>query len=369
MTAERIDIPAHALAQLGPATIYRADARQLPVSDQSVDLIVTSPPYYQLRSYTDDGEPYDGQIGAEPTPRAYVDALLDVTRECVRVLKPSGSLWVNLGDKYSSAGGAGSNLAAYSQGLAGGGQKHDAAKQRRPAVAGYPPKTLLGLPWRYALGCIDELGLILRAEVIWSKSNGLPESVTDRVRRAHEHWFHFVLQPRYFAAVDNIRENFADRRPTRGMTYEQRKQRGDPTRLVEQRQTFGSDGMHGHTLGRVPGSVRDVPSRGLRVPEELGVDHPAAFPPAWPRWIIHGWCPLDGTVLDPFGGTGTTALAARALGRHGISVDLSSDYGRIAQWRLTNHRELAAARGVSQQPYQHADPDPPLFEPETREAQ
>lgn len=115
----------------------------------SVDLIVTSPPYFALRSYTDGGEHYDGQIGSEATPRAFLEALWTVTAECKRVLKPSGSMWVNLGDKYSGG------------------------------------KSLMGLPWRYAIGCIDNLGLILRAEVVWSKPNGLPESVTDRVRRSH----------------------------------------------------------------------------------------------------------------------------------------------------------------------------------------
>ena len=88
---------------LGTATILRANARDLPLDDNSVDLVVTSPPYFALRSYQDGGEHYAGQIGDEPTPAEFVDSLLEVTRECMRVLKPSGSLWVNLGDKYSGA--------------------------------------------------------------------------------------------------------------------------------------------------------------------------------------------------------------------------------------------------------------------------
>jgi hypothetical protein len=86
--------------------------------------------------------------------------------------------------------------------------------QTNPRNAGRPQKSLIGIPWRYALRCIDDLGLILRAEVIWSKPNGLPESVTDRVRRSHEQWFHFTLQPRYFSAVDEIRETYAPSTPT-----------------------------------------------------------------------------------------------------------------------------------------------------------
>jgi DNA modification methylase len=283
--------------------IIRADARHLPLEDASVDLVVTSPPYFALRSYQDGGEHYGGQIGSEPTPAEFLDALLEVTRECVRVLKPSGSMFVNLGDKYVD-------------------------------------KSLTGLPWRYALRCIDDLGLILRAEIIWSKPNGLPEAVTDRVRRAHEQWFHFTAQPRYFAAVDEIRE-----------------QVGRPASRSELVKASGSGLMPGgpanrwngtnsastgpNPLGKLPGSVWDVATQPLKVPAEIGIDHFAAFPVAWPLRLIKGWCPPGGVVLDPFGGTGTTALAAHALGRRGISVDLSADYCRLAEWRTSDPKEYA----------------------------
>ena len=198
---------------IGTASVIRANSRRLPLADNTVDLVVTSPPYFALRSYQDGGEHYAGQIGDEPTPAEFVDSLIEVTRECVRVLKPSGSLWVNLGDKYAqdqerSRNGNGNRVAI--DGFTGG-------KPVRSEVGtvtlgrkdnGAPRKSLLGIPWRYALRCIDDLGLILRAEVIWSKPNGLPESVTDRVRRSHEQWFHFTLGPRYFSAVDEIREPY-----------------------------------------------------------------------------------------------------------------------------------------------------------------
>src|SRR5512139_533449 len=190
--------------------IIRGNALALPLADASVDLIVTSPPYFGLRSYQDGGEHYAGQIGDEPTPAEFVDALIAATAEMVRVLKPCGSIWVNLGDKYSTGNGGQSNLTALGERLGtGGGQKADVAKQRTAAVAGMRPKSLIGIPERYRIRCIDDLGLILRAVVIWSKPNGLPESVTDRVRRSHEQWFHFTLEPRYFSAVDEIREAHA----------------------------------------------------------------------------------------------------------------------------------------------------------------
>jgi DNA modification methylase len=202
--------------------ILRGDARRLPLADASVDLVVTSPPYWALRSYTDAGEHYDGQIGAEPTPAAYVDSLIDCTREWVRVLKPTGSMWINLGDKYATSG-----QSARSDGVGTSARPRPDSRGSRHDT-GMPEKSLIGLPWRYAIRCIDDLGLILRAEVIWSKPNGLPESVTDRVRRSHEQWFHFTRSPRYFAAVDTIRERTppAPRPNARGYTQPRRARAG-----------------------------------------------------------------------------------------------------------------------------------------------
>lgn len=375
-------------------TILQGDALNLDLPDDSVDLVVTSPPYFGLRAYMDNGEMYDGQIGAEATPAEFVDALIAATREMVRVVKPSGSIWVNLGDKYAS----------------GGRGTYDLDPGRREVAASRPadgarPKSLLGIPWRYAIRCIDELGLVLRAEVIWSKPNGLPESVTDRVRRSHETWFHFTLNPRYYSAVDEIRE--------------EHKYPNDQRHLRQAGGDYAPDAS-GHIngglnpLGKLPGSVWTIATEPLRVPEELGIDHFAAFPTEWPRRIITGWSPrgvcvecgegrrpvtvtdlgvkerltpiysesggvngsarhgkgastlgsrrtsaaitgyacacpeptaptTPGVVLDPFGGTGTTALVAHALGRHGISNDMSSDYCRLAEWRTNDPKQRAKA--------------------------
>ena len=418
---------------LGTATVIRANSRSLPLADDSVDLVVTSPPYFALRSYQDGGEHYAGQIGDEPTPAEFVDSLLEVTRECVRVLKPSGSLWVNLGDKYASGD--------YRGGLVDQDQPQYRKARRPPRrrSPGVQPKSLIGIPWRYALRCIDDLGLILRAEVIWSKPNGLPESVTDRVRRSHEQWFHFTIEPRYFSAVDEIREAH-----TSPVVVGRRGIGGAPENDGGQR--FGPDGSR-HTdanpLGKLPGSVWTVPTEPLRVPNHLGIDHFAAFPTEWPKRIIQGWstagvcvacgegrrpvtvsertssealrpeygagnhgtggstlgprgvvatitgyacaCPeptwetlpdlgvcaecnmpsdwadscsqgcappslpptTPAVVLDPFGGTGTTAMVAKALGRHGISVDMSADYCRLAEWRTNDRDQLAKVLGIA----------------------
>lgn len=245
-----------------PAVI-RADARRLPLPDESVDLIVTSPPYWSQRAYRDGGEVYEGQIGAEPTPAEYVAALLECTREWVRVLRRTGSIFVDLGDKYG------------------------------------PDKSLLLLPERYRIGCIDDLGLIARAVTIWSKPNGLPESVTDRVRRSHEDWVHLVKQPRYFAAVDEIRE--PHRAPHRVAGANSFGSRDTNHRSTA---TGAYDGPN--PLGALPGSVWEVATQPLKVPVDVaherccggadpacekGLDHFAAFGPTLIRRIILGWSP------------------------------------------------------------------------------
>lgn len=460
--------------------VIRGDARDLPLDDESVDLIITSPPYFALRSYRDDGEHYDGQVGSEATPQEFLEALWECTREWMRVLKPTGSIWVNLGDKYAGSGGHNNSAISAKSTLTGGLRKlQDEDSRTQPATrrdapdrynqnaGGIPAKSLMGLPWRYAIGCVDQLGLILRAEVVWSKPNGLPESVTDRVRRSHEQWFHFVKQGRYFAAVDEVREPYD---PKSLAQYEARDGKG--WRLAEERQVHNSvdSNRKVNPLGKLPGSVWTIPSEPLIIPEAVQAhyqlpDHFAAFPTEWPRRIILGWSPSgvctacgegrrpvvdkqylsvgdkfaggtaiagrhdsgkrmgDGVeasivgyacactpytdhpgcgdacgpsysdsvaagaypttharaewgsnslqdrpkvgptreyhlagwtppattpavVLDPFGGTGTVAMVARALGRVGISVDLSADYCRLAQWRIfqSGHADKAERR-------------------------
>ena len=404
------------------AVVLRGDARHLPLPDGSVDLVVTSPPYFGLRSYTDGGEHYSGQIGSEATPAEWLAAMVECTAEWVRVLKPSGSIFVNLGDKYAGNNQDGRSRMdpnARAPGIGGG----MSAKWRQPKAIpltqdGARHKSLLGLPWRYAIACTDQLGLILRRDIIWNKPNGLPESVTDRCRSSHEYLFHLVKQPRYYAAVDEIREPHAAGSISR-IRYAVHDTRG------ANRSRYDRDGVSENVardlnpLGKLPGSVWTIPSQPLTVPARLGIDHFAAFPMELPRRCILGWSPpgvctgcgegrrpvADTTlthdrkgmrqqaaadaprggkqnfaattlgrerfvtitgyacacpqpdaparpavVLDPFGGTGTTALVAAMHGRTGISVDMSADYCRLAQWRTQDPAERARAMDVPKPP-------------------
>lgn len=395
------------------ASLIRGDALRIPLRDESVDLIVTSPPYFALRSYQDGGEHYAGQIGSEATPQAFIDALIAVTAECKRVLKPSGSMFVNLGDKYSGTGGPGGD---YNPGGNRSGQPREGAKEywarNKPASTGIPAKSLMLLPERYRIAAVDQLGLIARAVVIWDKPNGLPESVTDRVRRSHEDWVHLTKQPRYYAAVDEIREPHTH--PANGAVFGGKKA-VDSTQLIDASARRQGQNTYDtlNPLGKLPGSVWRIASEPLQVPAHVGVDHFAAFPQEWPRRIILGWTPpghccacgqprtavvdkrndplhvqgnkgaahLDqhgnrrltevrtvsrteatitgyrcacptpdaptrpAIVLDPFSGTGTTVMVARALGRYGIGIDLSADYLRLARWRI--HHSGHAAKTLN----------------------
>jgi DNA modification methylase len=385
-------------------SLIRGDALAIPLADNSVDLVCTSPPYFALRSYQDDGEHYDNQIGSEPTPQAFLEALWAVTGECRRVLKPSGSMFVNLGDKYAGSmpGGPGTMIGT-------SGKSREAAHLEHGGY--YKPdttirtKSLMGMPWRYAIGCIDQLDLILRAEIIWNKPNGLPESVQDRVRRSHEQWFMFTKEPRYYSCIDEIREPHAPSSLTR---YESGFGQTVASAALDKR--YESADIAPNPLGKLPGSVWTIPTEPLRTPDHLP-QHFAAFPSEWPRRIILGWSPpgicvecgegrrpvvdllhdrpvgdwkpdrdADGganrpngnarptsiasitgyvcacptpdaptrpsVILDPFCGTGTSVAVANHLGRHGIGIDLSADYLKLARWRCNDPALRAKVLGV-----------------------
>jgi DNA modification methylase len=318
------------------AIAIQGNAMHLPLPDECVDLVVTSPPYFGLRSYTDDGRPVPDQVGGEPTPGEFIDALIAATAEMVRVLKPSGSIFVNLGDKYAG-------------------------------------KSLMLLPERYRIAAVGRLGLIARAVIVWDKPNGLPESVTDRVRRSHEDWVHLTKLPRYYSAIDEIREPYAGeflssgvRNPRHGrpggmMPFQQRGEVTSRMEVVIRGKVADTYGGRRH-LGKLPDSVWRIPTAPLTLPAELGVDHFAAFPPEWPKRIIQGWSPTGGIVLDPFGGTGTTAMVAHALGRIGISVDLSHEYCQIAQWRTHDRAQMAKVRDeIFRKPVPQSEDQASLF--------
>lgn len=335
-----------------PGTILIGDAlAQLRgLADDSVDTIVTSPPYFNLRDYH-----VAGQLGQEAHVDQWVEAMRDVARECQRVLAPHGSLWLNLGDAYSTH-----------------------------ARFGAPRKSLLLGPERVARALVAD-GWLLRNKVIWAKSNPLPSPARDRLTTAHEYLYLLVKRSSYYFDLDAIREPL--------VTTGRRRSSGSRTPARELGRLSGSrdgllrmtrQGRSGHPLGKNPGDVWRIGSSSFR-----GA-HFATFPPALVRRPILAGCPQHvctacgrpwrrstaavvyrdgqplarpfvacgcgaptrpGLVLDPFGGSGTVAAVAQALGRDWLLIELNPDYADLAQRRLGIHEapRSSHAEGITYQ--------------------
>lgn len=292
-------------------TLYHGDAlevlRTLP--DGSVDCCVTSPPYFGLRDYG-----VDGQIGAEPSPTEFVAALVAVFAEVRRVLADDGTLWLNIGDSYSSSNGhtdpnGTSTLVGTRRGMV-------------PNLTGkrcnLPAKNLLGIPWRVAFA-LQDAGWILRNDIIWAKPNGMPESVTDRLSTKHEHLFLFAKSRRYWFDLDPIREPLACPERITGHMFGGANKANQLSAGSAARRT-GSTYDKAPEGGRNPGDVWMIPT------QPFSEAHFAVFPVKIPRRAIAAGCKPGGVVLDPFNGSGTTGLAAAQLGRRYVGIDLNRDY-------------------------------------------
>jgi site-specific DNA-methyltransferase (adenine-specific) len=343
--ANTIDIPSYTESKSARPLFVLGDCldalRDLP--DACVDCCITSPPYWGQRQYAENG------IGLEATWGEYVSNLAMVCNEVRRALKPTGSLWLNIGDTYEK-------------------------------------KRLLGIPWRVAFALTDNQGWILRNDVIWNKVKGGPDNSKDKLRNTHEYLFHFVKTPRgYYYNADTIRATPQRTRVVKGaivsatgvsgVRYQrqielstalsaaektaaskaledmlQRLREGSLAdfRMIirgQQRTTHSdSDSVSGrarelmekgfyflryHPNGSKPRDVWDI------IPEDTQgrKAHFAPFPEDLCKLPILATCPEDGVVLDPFCGTGTAMLAAFHLGRKSIGVDVSAEYLKIARER------------------------------------
>ena len=288
--------------------------RTLP--DQSVHTCVTSPPYFGLRDYG-----MAGQIGLEATPDAFVARLVDVFREVRRVLRDDGTLWLNLGDSYASSqsnnGGYSekSTLAGFTSPETKGRRANDATKPHK-INHGVKPKDLIGIPWRVAFA-LQADGWYLRQDIIWHKPNPMPESVTDRCTKAHEYLFLLSKGPKYFFDADAIKEPSMGREKfgnSRAIVHDDRQDcdRQDMTPTVDRNK-------------RSVWSVATSPFKG---------SHFATFPPDLIEPCILAGSPIGGTVLDPFGGSGTTAGVAMKHGRNAVLCELNPDYAALMADRI-----------------------------------
>jgi len=276
----------------------------------SVNCCVTSPPYFGLRDYGN-----DEQIGLEETPEAFVESLVKVFREVKRVVADDGTLWLNLGDSYAAGGGGPkpSNI--------GGSCNKVPASMPRKASAGLKPKDLIGIPWRVAFA-LQQDGWYLRQDIIWSKPNPMPESVTDRCTKAHEYIFLLSKKPKYYYDHKAIKEQLKGKPESRNKNkegYQADYAKGD--RFSEGERVFGADGLANK---RSVWEVTTKPYSGA---------HFATFPPDLIKPCILAGCPAGGTVLDPFGGSGTTGMVALELGRSAELIELNPEYVKIIEAR------------------------------------
>jgi DNA modification methylase len=365
------------------------------LGDESIDCIITSPPYFQLRRYEGipdyiwdedenceheftnekcsinniSGNPefvrewreksslnfqqgfcikcgaWKGQLGLEPNYNIFLNHLLQIMAECKRVLKSTGTMWINLGDSYSTnSGNMGVKNRRDWEKVSKGANRSMNFRQNK----GGPPKNLMLIPHRFAIRCCDELGLILRNDLIWAKVNALPESVKDRFSKKHEYVFFFVKSQEYYFDLDSIRENHKKESimraaqglnglSTHGKAYgfnpdekftgynnlEERLQNGD-LRMV-------------NGVGKNPGDVSDfwdIPIRGKKG------NHYAKYNSALVDRPIWAGCPKGGVILDPFCGSGTTLVRGIQLGRNVIGIDGSEIYSAEAQNELNEALEL-----------------------------
>ena len=333
--------------------LYRSDARELPIPDRSIDCVVTSPPYWGLRDYG-----IDGQLGLEAMPQEYVASMVEVFREVWRVLKPTGTVWLNLGDSYATSypGVRYQNLDRYSAadgyGRRGGGHKLSNNPSGRPPLGGLKPKDLAGIPWRVAFALQDD-GWYLRSDIIWSKPNPMPESVTDRPTKAHEYIFLLTKEEHYHYDADAIREPHTQeslQRYFRESSYDGSKpyaMKGRPSGHGIRKHDGQTTAGNGSKMGGHSGNFADdgTPTsnplgRNKRTIWEITTQpypdaHFATFPEALVEPCILAGCPSGGTVLDPFAGSGTTLVVAQKLGRKAIGTDINPEYLKLAAARVT----------------------------------
>jgi DNA modification methylase len=293
--------------------------RTLP--DQSVNCCVTSPPYFGLRDY---GQ--DGQIGLEATPDAFVAALVAVFSEVRRVLRDDGTVWLNLGDSYAANRG-------YQVEQTKGGPKHGEAQAvsgrgQKAADYGLKAKDLIGIPWRVAFA-LQADGWYLRQDIIWHKPNPMPESVRDRCTKAHEYIFMLSKSPKYYYDHEAVKEPSVQdaSKIGRGGAKSTRGNQGYSNASGSQRDHSGGYGTGENRNRRSVWSVSTKPYAGA---------HFATFPPDLIEPCILAGCPEGGTVIDPFGGSGTTAGVSVANNRKAIICELNPEYAELIADRVND---------------------------------
>jgi DNA modification methylase len=297
--------------------VLQGDCREVlkTLPDKTFNTCVTSPPYWGLRDY---GE--DNQLGLEETPQEYVANLVEVFREVRRVLRDDGTVWLNLGDSYSSGG----RKTTTNQTVRG---DTDYGVTRPPVYKGIKPKDLVGIPWRAAFA-LQEDGWYLRQDIIWNKPNPMPESVQDRCTKSHEYIFLLSKKDKYYFDNEAIKEQGTQR-----IGGNVKSQKGTDQKFSETKQGLLSAQQKAYEKV----NKRSVWTVTTKPYKEA---HFATYPPDLIEPCILAGCPEEGHVLDPFGGAGTTGLVADRLGRNATLIELNKSYADIMEKRLRNDNSL-----------------------------
>ena len=276
------------------------------LEDQSINTCITSPPYWGLRNYNDESK----QLGMEDTPEEFVENLVNVFREVKRVLRDDGTVWLNLGDSYSSGG----RTTTTNQSLRG---DKDYGVTRPKPSKGIKPKDLIGIPWRVAFA-LQQDGWYLRQDIIWHKPNPMPESVKDRCTKAHEYIFLLSKNVKYYFDNEAIKE---DAKYPNGPN--------SPHKIKAVDNVYSANlqkiGANPKKNKRSVWTITTKPFKGA---------HFATFPKDLIEPCVLAGCPEGGTVLDPFGGSGTTGIVAAQHKRNAVLLELNQEYIDLAKDRI-----------------------------------
>lgn len=319
--------------------------------DESIDVCITSPPYFNLRDY---GK--DGQIGLEPTADEYIKKLVTVFREVRRALKPDGTLWVNIADSYCGSGKGASNYPDNAKKHKQGTNKGSVGSYLSKITAtDCKPKDLIGIPWMLAFALRAD-GWYLRQDIIWKKPNPMPESVRDRCTKSHEYIFLLSKNQRYYFDSEAIAEPVSDSTikrlsqdidsqegsytPGKGNgkmkaalpRYGGKKYTDDPDVFCRTK----SGNLYDYRPKRNKRDVWDVSTKPYK-----GA-HFATFPDTLIIPCVLAGSREGGTVLDPFCGSGTTLMVANRFGRNGIGVELNDEYEQLIKDRIGDYTRISA---------------------------
>ena len=328
----------------------RTRLRDLP--DASVHCVVTSPPYYGLRDYG-----VEGQIGLEETPEEYVRKIVEVFRQVKRVLRNDGTLWLNLGDSYAGSWGAqsrpdGNDIKSTLQGGSSLSARqienhprgsHTGSVKNTP---GLKPKDLIGIPWKVAFA-LQEDGWWLRQDIIWNKLNPMPESVRDRCTKSHEYIFLLSKSEKYYYDQDSIKEPASFVLPNFPKSIKSPYGQGFTRSNMEDKQR-GHGRRHAGFNERWDRMTREEQCSGMRNKRSVWTVATRPFPEAhfatYPEELIRpcvlAGCPPGGTVLDPFGGAGTTGIVALSSMRNSILIEINPAYIDIAINRIKKKNSM-----------------------------